>query len=60
MFWKQNHDFLIVSRVPDQFNNPEYKLVIYYIDNLEQLIETERKEKEQKQQQEAQKGKAAF
>jgi len=60
MFWKQNHDFLIVSRVPDQFGNPEYKLVIYYIDNLEKLIETERKEKEQKEQQEAQKGKAAF
>jgi hypothetical protein len=60
MFWMQNNDFLIVSRVPDQFGNPEYKLVIYYIDNLENLIETERKEKEQKEQQEAKKGKSAF
>lgn len=60
MFWKQNDDFLIVSRVPDQFGNPEYKLVIYYMDNLENLIETERKEKEQKERQEAKKGKAAF
>ena len=60
MFWEQNNDFLIVSRVPDQFGKPEYQLVIYYIDNLENLIETERKEKEQKEQQEAKKGKAAF
>jgi len=60
MIWKQNNDFLIVNREPDQFGNHEYKLVIYYIDNLEKLIETERKEKEQQQQQEAKKGKAAF
>ena len=60
MFWMQNNDFLIVSRVPDQFGNPEYKLVIYYIDNLENLIETERKEKEQKELQEAKAGKQAF
>jgi hypothetical protein len=60
MFWKQNNDFLIVSRVPDQFGNHEYKLVIYYIENLKNLIETERKEKEQKEQQRAKTGKKAF
>ena len=60
MFWHQNNDYLIVNRVPDQFGNHEYKLVIYYIDNLENLIETERKEKEQKEQQEAKTGKQAF
>ena len=60
MIWNQNNDFLIVNREPDQFGNHEYELVIYYIDNLENLIETERKEKEQQEQQEAKKGKAAF
>jgi hypothetical protein len=59
-FWKQNNDYLIISRVPDQFGNPEYNLVIFYIDNLKNLIETERKEKEQKQQQRAKTVRKAF
>jgi len=60
MFWKKNGDFLIVSLVPNQFGKHDYQIVIYYTKNLEQLIETERKEKEAKAQQEAKKGKAAF
>ena len=60
MFWKKNGDFLIVSLVPNQFGKHDYQIVIYYTENLKNLIETERKEKEQQVQQEAQKGKAAF
>jgi hypothetical protein len=60
MFWKKNSDFLIVSLVPDQFGKHDYQIVIYYTDNLEQLIETERKEKEAKEQQRAKTGKKAF
>ncbi len=60
MFWKKTGDFLIVSLVPDQFGKHNYQIVIYYTDNLEQLIETERKEKEAKEQQRAKTGKKAF
>jgi hypothetical protein len=59
-FWKKNGDFLIVSNIPDQFGNIEYQIVIYYADNLKQLIETERKEKEQREQQRAKTVKKAF
>jgi len=60
MFWKKNGDFLIVSDIPDQFGNIDHQIVIYYIDNLKQLIETERKEKEKREQQRAKTVKRAF
>jgi len=55
MFWKKNTDFLIVSLVPDQFGRHEYHIVIYYVDNLKQLVATKTKEQER-----AKSGKTAF
>lgn len=60
MFWKKNGDVLIVSRALDRRGNYTYQIVIYFIDSLKQLIETERKEKEEKEQQRAKTGKKAF
>ena len=60
MYWEKDGDFLIVSLVPDQFGKHEYQIVIYYVDNLKQLIHTERKEKEAKEQQRAKTGEKAF
>ena len=60
MYWKKEDDFLIVSLVPDQFGHHEYQINIYYVDNLKQLIETERKEKEEKERQRVKTGKTAF
>ncbi len=60
MFWKKDGDFLIVSNIPDQFGNIDHQIVIYYVGNLKQLIETERKEKEQLEQQRAKTVKKAF
>lgn len=59
-YWKKDGDFFIVSLVPDQFGNHEYQIVIYYVDNLKQLIETERKEKEEKERQRSKTGGKAF
>ena len=60
MFWKKNTDFLIVSLVPDQFGRHEYHIVIYYVDNLKQLIATEKKEPKKREQKRAKSGKTAF
>ena len=60
MFWKKTGDILIVSRIPDRFGKIEYQIVIYFVDNLKQLIDTERKEKEEKERQRAKTGKNAF
>jgi hypothetical protein len=60
MFWKKNTDFLIVSLVPDQFGRHEYHIVIYFVDNLKELIATEKKELKKREQKRAQSGEAAF
>ena len=60
MFWKKNGDFLIASRIPDRFGNINHQIVIYYIGNLKQLIDTEIKEKEEQELQRAKTGKKAF
>jgi len=60
IFWHKDGDFLIVSDIPDQLGNIDHQIVIYYVGNLKQLIETERKEKEQREQQRAKTVKKAF
>jgi len=60
LHWEKNGDFLIASRIPDRFGNIEHQIVIYFIGNLKQLIETELKEKEGQELQRAKTGKKAF
>jgi hypothetical protein len=60
MYWMRNGDFLIVSLVPDQFGNPTYQIVIYFVKNLEQLIAAEKAERKEKSLERTQSGKTAF
>ena len=60
MYWIKNSDFLIVSRVPDQFGNPRYQIAIYFVKNLEQLIAAEKKDPQEKSRKRTQSGKTAF
>ena len=60
MFWKKGGDLLIVSRIPDRFGNINHQIVIYYIDNLKLLIDTEKKEKDAQEQQRVKTGEKAF
>ncbi|MCP4626296.1 MAG: hypothetical protein GY850_22725 [bacterium] len=60
MYWKKSSDLLIVSRIPDRFGKIEHQIVIYFVDNLKLLIDTERKEREKKEQQRTKTGKKAF
>jgi len=60
MYWIKNGDYLIVSLVPDQFGNPTYQIVIYFVKNLEQLIATENAERQEKSLERTQSGEKAF
>ena len=60
VYWRKSGDLLIVSRIPDRFGNIRHQIVIYYVDNLKHLIDTEKKEKEKLEQQRAKTGKKAF
>ena len=60
MVWRENMDVLLVSLVPDQFGHHEYQIVIYFVQNLKQLLEIEKNELKKREQQRAKSGKAAF
>ena len=60
MYWMRNGDFLINSLVPDQFGNPKYQIVIYFVRNLEQLIAAEKEGRKEKSIERNQSGKTAF
>jgi len=60
MYWMKNADFLIASQVPDQFGHPKYQIVIYFVKNLEQLIETEKNERQEKTLERIKSGETAF
>jgi hypothetical protein len=60
MVWRKNMDVLLVSEVPDQFGHHEYQIVIYFVQNLKQLIEIETDELKKREQQRAKSGEKAF
>lgn len=60
MYWMKNGDFLIASLVPDQFGNPTYQIVIYFVKNLEQLITTEKEGRKEKSIERNRSGETAF
>ena len=60
MVWQKNMDVLLVSEVPDQFGQHGYQIVIYFVQNLKQLIERETNELTKREQQRAKSGERAF
>ena len=60
MVWRKNMDLLLVSLVPDQFGHHGYQIVIYFVQNLKQLIEIEKNELKKIEEQRAKSGKTAF
>jgi hypothetical protein len=60
MFWRKNKDVLIVSLVPDQFGNPEYQIRIFFVENIQTLLEREKAEKEKQELRRTQSGQKAF
>ena len=60
MSWQKNKDVFIVSLVPDQFGKPEYQIRIFFVENIQALLEKEKAEKEKQELQRTQSGKKAF
>ena len=60
MVWRKNMDVLLVSEVPDQFGQHGYQIVIYFVQNLKQLIERETNELTKREQHRAKSGERAF
>jgi hypothetical protein len=60
MVWRKNMDLLLVSEVPDQFGRHGYQIIIYFVQNLNRLIEIEKNELKKKEQQRAKSGEKAF
>ena len=60
MVWRKNMDLLLVSLVPDQFGHHGYQIVIYFVQNLNQLLEKEKNERIEKEQQRTKSGETAF
>ena len=48
-FWSDHQDVLLVSIIPTWRGDKEYRLVIYYVDNLEKLVAVEEKERRQEE-----------
>ena len=48
-FWKKNRDLLLASMKNDRYGNPEYHIMIYYVNSLEELLNIEKEEARQRQ-----------
>jgi hypothetical protein len=58
--WKKHRDFFMASVLATRLGEREYRLVIYYVDNLEELILTEEEERRQREEQRQKAGQKAF
>jgi hypothetical protein len=59
-YWIKQSDVLVASLVPNQIGELEYQIVIYFTENLVELISTEKNQREQRDRQRAKSGKTAF
>ena len=60
LFWKKHQDYLMVSLVPDQFGVTEYRITIYFVSNLKDMIQTKLAREKQSQKEQTESGKSAF
>jgi hypothetical protein len=60
LIWRKDRDVLLVSLVPDQFERPRYVVRIYFVENLEKLLDIEEKKKEARQIKQERGGRRAF
>jgi hypothetical protein len=60
LHWEKNGDVMILSKVPDRLGNPEYHIMIYYVRNLNDLLDREKKEAERREIERKKAGETAF
>jgi hypothetical protein len=59
-YWRNNRDYLIASIAPNRQDRLEYQIMIFYVDNLEELVNREEKERRRREEQRRQAGETAF
>ena len=60
IFWKDDKDFFVVSSTKDRLSNPKYLFYIYYVNNLEKMLATEKARKLPEQEKIREAGESAF
>lgn len=60
LYWEENNDILLVSKLKDRFGLPEYHITMYFVENINQLISLENKIKTEKEESKKKAGKTAF
>jgi hypothetical protein len=60
MYWQKNKDVFLVSLVPNQFGNPEYQIRIFFVENIQALLDQELTEREERERRRAKSGQRAF
>jgi hypothetical protein len=46
LFWRKGPDYLLVNMTPDQFGDVEHRIVIYFTENLRDLIRAEQADRQ--------------
>jgi len=59
-FWRKNNDLLLVSVNSDRYGNPEYHIMIYYVNSLKELLNIEKEEARQREDRVKQASEKAF
>lgn len=60
LYWKNNRDVFLVAVFKNRRGDLEYRLMIYYFDNLEELLATEEQERRALEEKRKSAGKSAF
>ena len=48
LYWQKNSDVFVISKKKDRFGYPEFHMMIYFVDNIKELVSIEEKERQQR------------
>lgn len=60
LFWKLDKDVLILSLFADQYDQPQFEIMICHTENIENLLTTEKKDPRQRKSEKAEAGRKLF
>jgi len=60
LFWKLDKDVLILSLFTDQYDQPLFEIMICHVENIENLLTTEKKESRQRKSEKSETGRKLF
>jgi len=49
VYWRKNKDLLLITEHSDRYGNPEYHIMIYYVNSLQELLNIEKEEARQRE-----------